>query len=492
MGEPILEARGITKKFGPVTALADISIVAHPGEIIGLIGVNGAGKSTLMNILDGVIRPTSGEILVDGEKVSFANPSDARRKGIGFIHQHSTGFDHLSVADNITILSDQHGVFSRRQARSQAQSILTRLGFGHIDVSAKLAEMTSGARQMVDIARVLADDPKVILFDEPTSSLTRQEAEKLFEVIVSLRAEGRCIFYTSHFLDDVLALSDRVTVLRDGRVVMDESHSDLKRETLVTAMLSRELSQETAKQRPTPDGPVVLKVENLVPAGRHSVSFQLRQGEVLGFWGLLGSGRTEILRTLLGLERGQVERIELTSNLGAQQETAPSELLQHVGYVTEARQRDGLLPSLPIWQNVTAASTSRFAGVAGKMRRDAEMHAADEMVEKLSIKLGSVTDPVSSLSGGNQQKVILARWLVKKPQIYLFDEPTHGVDVGAKAQIHQVIHDVVDGGASAIVVSSEIEEIFGLCDRILVLREGLFVNEFNRDVFDVQTLLAAS
>ncbi len=489
---PTLEVRDITMCFGSVTALSGVSLQAGRGEIVGLIGVNGAGKSTLMNIIDGIFTQTRGEILVGGKPVRFANPLQARAAGIGFIHQHTTCFDELSVAENISIQSDRLGRFSRSQIETEALALLTRLGVGHLDPRARLASLTTGERQLVDVARVLIDEPGVLLFDEPTSSLSRQEAAKLFEVIRSLREEGRTVFYTSHFLDDVLDLADRIVVLRDGALVMDQSREGLTREVLVSKMLSRDLAVEETRIRPEPTGPIILHVEDLCPSGGQPVSFILRQGEVLGIWGLLGAGRTEILRALLGLEKGSYRRISVTDAEGRVRELRPYDLLREVGFVTEDRHHDGLFLNLPVWKNITAGSGRRYARRLGRMVVEEERRDSDRMIRKLSVKLGALEDPINSLSGGNQQKVLLARWLVQEPRIYMFDEPTHGVDVGAKTQIHDVIHEVADAGACAIIITSEVEEMFTLADRILVLRDGAFVGEMHRRDFDQQKLLAAS
>ena len=488
----MLQAHGLGKRFGAVRALQNVDLQVHAGEIVGLVGVNGAGKSTLMNILDGVLAPSEGEILIGGEPVRFDDPLQAHRAGIGFIHQHSTSFDELSVAENVAIQADGSGRFDRRALGERAKGLLERLGAGHIDVAAKTSTLTIGERQMVDVARALAGDPKVLLFDEPTSSLSRAEAERLFEVIRSLRAEGRTIVYTSHFLDDVLALSDRVVVLRDGVAVLTATRDELSRERLVSTMLARASDTAGGVERPVPSGQPALVVRELAPAGRPAVSFTLARGEVLGLWGVLGAGRTEILRALVGLDRASVVELSLVDASGASRRLRPAQLLREVGFVTEDRHQDGLFLGLPIWQNTTFAALRRFAGALGRMRRSGEREATEVAVTRLSIKLGRIDDPVSSLSGGNQQKVVLGRWLERAPSLYLFDEPTHGVDVGAKAQIHRVVHELADAGASAIVVSSEVEEMFALADRVLVLREGRLVDELQRRDFDRARLLAAS
>jgi ABC-type sugar transport system ATPase subunit len=489
---PVLEVCGVTKRFGPVVALRDVSLRAYEGEIVGLIGVNGAGKSTLLNILDGVLSPTEGDVLIRGQTTRFDNPKQARKAGIGFIHQHSTAFSELSVAENISIQADCLGSFSRKRIEERAKALLEKLGVGHINPRRKLRTLPVGERQSVDVARALISDPPVLLFDEPTSSLTRAEAQHLFEVIRSLREDGRTIFYTSHFLDDVLDLADRVIVLRDGQVVMNADREGLTREDLVSAMLSRRLKDEVTLERPAVTGPIVLTIKDLKPEFGEPVSFFLRRGEVLGIWGLLGSGRTEIFRAMLGLDPATYSEITYSKGDGASRSMKPKAMLREVGFVTEDRHHDGLYMSLPIWQNLTSASIHAFTGLFGRMRRDDEVRAARDIARRLSIKIGDENDLVSSLSGGNQQKVVLGRWLVKAPQIYLLDEPTHGVDVGAKAQIHDIIHKVADNGSSVVVISSEVEEMFTLADRILVLRDGKFTSEMMRVDFSEQRLLSAS
>jgi ABC-type sugar transport system ATPase subunit len=490
--ETALAARGITRRFGPVTALAGVDLTLRPGRIAGLIGVNGAGKSTLMNILDGVLAPDAGTLTVRGREVRFAGPRAALAAGIGFIHQHTTTFPDLSVAENILIDQPRAGFFSAKAAAATARRLLSRLGLADLDPRSRTGDLPTGVRQLIDIARVLASDPAVILFDEPTSSLSRTEAGRLFHVIRDLRAEGRAVVFTSHFLDDVLDLADDIVVLRDGQVALAADRAGLVRADLVRAMLARELAEAEAAL-PTTPGPAILRASGLVPrrTGR-PVDLTLHAGEVLGLWGLLGAGRTEVLRALTGLDPVAGGTLALAGSDGTLRPARPAEVLAEAGFVTESRHHDGLFLDWPIWKNVTSASLPRFARPGGAMDEAAERAEAMRQTAALSVRMGGITDPVASLSGGNQQKVVLARWLTKAPRLFLLDEPTHGVDVGAKAQIHAAIRALAGGGAAVLLVTSELEEMLALAHRVLVLRDGQIVAEHQAGGYDAARLLAES
>lgn len=489
---PALMARGIDKRFGSVAALSGVDLTLFAGRITGLIGVNGAGKSTLMNILDGVLKPDGGEIAIQGRPVRFAGPRAALAAGIGFIHQHSTTFPDLSVAENILIDQPRAGFFSARASAAQARALLRRLGLEGLSTRVSVANLPTGVRQLVDIARVLASDPAVILFDEPTSSLSRAEANRLFDVIRALRADGRAIVFTSHFLDDVLELADDIVVLRDGRVALAAQREGLTRPDLVRAMLARDLA-DVGQAQSAEKGPVLLQATALRPrATGKPVDLVVHRGEVLGIWGLLGSGRTEILRAMTGLDPIDGGTLLLASDAGTLRAVRPSEVLARAAFVTESRHHDGLFLDWPIWKNVTSASLYRYTGRLGAMDEAAELAEAVRQTSALSVRMGGLGDPVSSLSGGNQQKVVLARWLAKAPPLFLLDEPTHGVDIGAKSQIHAVISNLALQGAGVIMVSSELEEMLSVAHRVIILRDGQIVGEQRAGSYQPADILAES
>lgn len=482
-----LEIRNISKVFPGVRALNQVNIQAKGGEIVGLIGVNGAGKSTLMNILGGIHPQTEGEILIDGQEVRIESPKDAEKYGIGFIHQEPVMFQHMTVAENISI-SRLHGKINYRELNETARKYLDRMGCD-INPRAKVRDLPIGERQMVEIARALSSGGKILLFDEPTASFTDAEKNRLFEVIRELKRKGSCIFFISHFLDEVAELTDRTIVLRDGRVVIEGNTAEITREQILQNMIGGKVAEMTAGKERSFDQ-VVMKVEGLTRGSKPDrVSFKLHRGEVLGIWGLMGSGRTETLRAIYGLDKPDAGSIylDLEDGRGLRRVT-PKETRELFGYVTEARHDDGCLLPWSVWENMSAPNLPSYKKKLfldyGRQRQDSE-----EYCKKLNVKTASIYTRMESLSGGNQQKVIMAKWLIRRPKVFLIDEPTRGVDVGAKAEIQKMIRKLAEEGTACLVVSSEIEEISAVCDRVIVLNRGRISGELKKSEIAKEALM---
>jgi ribose transport system ATP-binding protein len=495
-GLPKLRMSRISKQFPGVRALDDVSFEAHRGEIIGLVGVNGAGKSTLMNILGGVYQPDHGEIFVDGREVSFHSPKDAERAGISFIHQELLFFASQTVAENIFISHlFAHPVLpvfvSKSRANSEAGRILGMLG-SDISPTATLENLSVGERQIVEIARALAIGSEVVIFDEPTSSLSLKEKEILFRVVRRLRAEGKAIIYISHFLDEILELCDRFIVLRNGRVHGHGDIADVTKRHIIRMIIGKDINYDRKVDRTIAQKPV-LKITDITSGSLlKSIGFELNEGEILGIWGLMGSGRTELIRAILGLDRIDGGRIELLDK-GALTTISPAELLGHCGYVTESRHTDGLFLNEPISRNISATSLRSYVtSWLGFLDTRKESETAAEYIDLLTIVAPGHGTRVASLSGGNQQKVVFAKWLNRKARILILDEPTRGVDVGAKLEISNLIRELAAEGTSTLLVTSEIEEMISLSDRVLVLREGSVVGEVTGADINTATLMSLS
>ena len=479
-----LQLIDISKTFPGVKALDHINVEAHGGEIIGLIGVNGAGKSTLMNILGGVFEPTEGQILINGQEVHIKSPQDAEKYGIGFIHQEPVMFSHMTVAENICV-SRLNGFTNYKELNQTAEKYLKQM---HCDINPKtvVGELPIGQRQMVEIARALSSGGRILLFDEPTASFTDTEKKQLFEVIRELKAQGACIFFISHFLDEVEELTDRTIVFRDGCKVIEEMTKDITRGEILSKMIGGEVTEVSHDSAAT--GKVLMRVSNISAGSKPSgISFDLHEGEVLCIWGLMGSGRTETLRAIYGLDKLTSGEILIDKGSGLQKANA-DDIREFCGYVTEARHDDGCLLPWTIWENMTAPQLDHFK--KGLFLDKAKERAESEVFsKKLNVKTPSIDTKVAQLSGGNQQKVIMAKWLMKKPKVFLIDEPTRGVDVGAKAEIQKMIRDLAKEGSACLVISSEIEEISRVCDRVIILNRGKLNGELPRDEIDKDTLM---
>ncbi|MEO8666930.1 MAG: sugar ABC transporter ATP-binding protein [Bauldia sp.] len=474
-GAAKLRMSDISKQFPGVKALDDVSFEANRGEIVGLVGVNGAGKSTLMNVLGGIYHPDQGEIFVDGAKVAFHSPKDAEKHGISFIHQELLFFASQTVAENIFIArlfaNPSFPLFvSKRTANSEAAKYLKMLG-SDITPTTIMEDLSVGERQVVEIARALAVGSEVVIFDEPTSSLSLKEKDTLFKVIRRLKAEGKAIIYISHFLDEILELCDRFIVLRNGRIHGHGDIKDITKRDIIRMIIGRDINYERKTDRTLVEKPVLRVLGIRSGALLKDVGFELHEGEILGVWGLMGSGRTELIRAILGLDRIDGGCLEFREK-DALRPISPAELLGHCGYITESRHTDGLFLNQPIWKNVSVTALGEYESQWGFLDTGEEMGTATKYIDLLKIAAPGNATRVQSLSGGNQQKVVFAKWLNRRARILILDEPTRGVDVGAKLEISNLIRDLSREGTSTLLITSEIEEMISLSDRVLVLREG--------------------
>ena len=483
--EAHLIVKNACKTFPGVKALDNVSMEAYAGEALALIGVNGAGKSTLMNALAGEFPLDSGEITIRGKVTAIASQRDAKRSAIALIHQESVVFPTMTVAENIFINDierfRERGFIRYKKLNREAQRYLDMLGCT-VNPGELVSRITIGERQMTEMARALAQGADILLFDEPTSSLTVNEKGKLFEIIRNLKKQGKVILYITHFIDEVVEICERAVVLRDGKVtgkcMVDSTNVD----DFITMMLGSAVQRiVNEKQQPREASDEVLRVEHLRYLPRvQDVSFGVRRGEVYGIWGLLGSGRSESIRSILGLEKKDAGSIRYCPEKGARPvEIRGKELMRYSGYVTENRHFDGLFLQQPIWKNITIPNLPKFTKV---FLNESEEHAySEELIQRLEIKTVDDNVLVSKLSGGNQQKVVMARWIGVKPALFFLDEPTRGVDVGAKSAIHRIILELAEQGNTIIMISSEIEEIINLCDRVLVIRDGESIAEVERE-----------
>ncbi|BCH56835.1 sugar ABC transporter ATP-binding protein [Agrobacterium vitis] len=487
---PRLGFETISKSFPGVNALTDVSFDVAPGEIHGLLGENGAGKSTLLRILSGVFRPTSGSVFVDGEAVAFRKPLDARQAGIAMIHQELQQVPHLSVAQNMFLghsLTHMGGLFvSRREQEQRAAEALSMIDRS-IDVSAPISSLKVAQRQIVEIGRALLDKAKVIAMDEPTSSLTPSEFDRLAEVIADLSASGVSIIYVSHKMDEVFRICQRASVMRDGKLVGIVDMKATSEKQVIAMMVGRELMQETHHSFVTDQ--VRLKASNLSSATKiKNVSFTLKRGEVLGIAGLVGSGRTELLRLIAGVDRLSQGSMAIDGKT-VRLRNPRDAIAAGIGLVPEERKREGIIPLRPVSLNMALASLPSFSS-AGLIRAVKLRASAQDLLKRVNLRPFQLDRPIRLFSGGNQQKAIIARWLAAKSQILLFDEPTRGIDVGAKSEIYQLIETLAQEGHSIIVVSSELPEVIRLSDRVLVMREGQIAAEIAPDQLSESAILA--
>ena len=474
-----LEIRNISKAFPNVQALMDVSLDIRPGEILAFIGENGAGKSTLLKIINGDYQPDTGTLMIDGQKLSFSNPSQAHKAGIRVIYQEPEIVPGVDVAENIWVgeLPKRLGFIDRSKLDQLVQESLAEYGFQDVLPIQLLGdELSSAQRQLVEIMRALKSGVRVLALDEPTSSLTDDEVERLFTLVRRLRDEGVAIIYVSHRIKEILRLCDRIAILRDGNLVAVKPAAELTEDEIVRLMVGRKLS-EFIQRKPAGAGREVLKVEDLKSNWHEGVSFHINAGEVVGFAGLIGAGRTELAKVIFGempMNSGSVQVDGRETNIRRPDQA----ILNGVGFAPEDRKREGLLLVRSVIENTSIAILRQLCNFHFVNSR-LEHSIAASFVERLQVRTPSLKQEVGKLSGGNQQKVVLARWLAAKPKVLILDEPTRGIDVGAKAEIYRLIDELANEGLGIMFISSELPEILGLSDRIYVMQNGRITGELS-------------
>jgi rhamnose transport system ATP-binding protein len=487
-----LVLQGATKSFGAVTALGDGSITLQAGEAHALLGENGAGKSTLVKILGGVHHPDAGSLTIDGEPATFNGPADAQAAGVSIIYQEPSLFPDLSVAENIFMSRqprDQWRRIDRRAMEREARTIFARLGV-HLDPSRPARGLSVADQQIVEIAKALSFNARIFVMDEPTAALTTVEVLRLFEVIKTLRAQGAAVLFISHRLEEVFACCQRVTIMRDGRFVRTAPVEELTIDDIIRSMVGRDLDTLFPKTETTP-GDVVLEVQDLNSDGVfHDISFTVRAGEIVALAGLVGAGRSEVARAVFGIDK----RTSGTVKLGGRSlpnGDARAAMTAGMALVPEDRRQQGLVMDLGIDQNVALGSLSRLSRL-GLIFRSSERRLASTWAQRLQLKYGRLRNAASTLSGGNQQKVVLGKWLARDPRLLIIDEPTRGIDVGTKAEVHRILDGLVADGMAVLMISSELPEVLGMADRVLVLREGRLTAELPRAEADETSIMRAA
>ena len=473
MPDALLELHAVAKSFGAVRALKGVSFSLQPGEVHALLGENGAGKSTLIKVVTGAHQPDGGTIRIAGNEVAHLTPAKARSLGVACIYQQPALFPDLSVAENIALRLEQTPALQRvrhDERNARATELLHRIG-AEIDPQTEVRELSMPEQQLVEIACALGSGARIVIMDEPTASLTQKEQHLLFAVVCDLRAYGVGVIYISHRLEEIFALADRVTVLRDGETVGTNRVDDINETSLIKMMVGREVSHLFPPAESAP-GEVVLATRGLgcAAGGVHDITLEIRAGEVLGLAGLVGAGRTELARTLFGITPADAGEIKLGGR-SITVRSARDAVGQGIAYLPEDRRRHGVILDLPIAANVTMAiHPAIFRG--GWLRFGAEQNLTLDYIRDLAVKTAGPDAPGGSLSGGNQQKIALARWLATKPRLLILDEPTQGVDVGAKSEIHKIIRRLAKDGLAVLMISSDLPEILGMSDRIAVMRGG--------------------
>ena len=490
--QPLLQLKGIEKSFPGVKALNGASLAVYPGRVMALVGENGAGKSTMMKVLTGIYTMDAGSFQWLGKEIRFNGPKASQEAGIGIIHQELNLIPQLTVAENIFLgreFVNRIGRIDWKRMYTEADALLQRLNL-RFNSHKLVGDLSIGDQQMVEIAKVLSFQSQVIIMDEPTDALTDTETLSLFRVINELKAQGCGIVYISHRMKEIFEICDDVTVFRDGQFIAEREVSSLSEESLIEMMVGRKLEEQYPHLNQQP-GDIRLKVENLSGPGVDQVSFNLRAGEILGVSGLMGAGRTELMKVLYGALPHTAGQVWLDGKPVAPR--APQDGLENgIVYISEDRKRDGLVLGMSVKENMSLTALRYFSRHGGGLKHADEQLAVGDFIRLFNIKTPSMNQPIGLLSGGNQQKVAIARGLMTRPKVLILDEPTRGVDVGAKKEIYQLINEFKADGLSIILVSSEMPEVIGMSDRILVMHEGHLSGEFTREQATQENLMAAA
>ena len=488
MSQYVLELKGITKIFPGVKALNNVQFQLKPGEIHALMGENGAGKSTFIKVITGVHKAEEGEMYLDGKKVNFKGPKDAQNAGIAAIYQHVTSYPHLTVTENIFMGHEKKkkGIIQWKEMHEEANSYLRELN-ADFDATAEMGTLSVAQQQMVEIAKALSMKARIIIMDEPTAALTKRESEELYRIAEKLRDDGASIIFISHRFEDMYRLASRVTVFRDSQYVGTYDVDGITNADLITAMVGREIKDLFPKPK-VELGEEVLRVENLTRTGFFkNVSFAVKKGEILGLTGLVGAGRTEVVQTIFGVEHFDSGKVYLEGkevNI-----KKPIDAMKYgIGLLPEDRQKQGLILDWGIGRNITLPELASY-GKNGLTNEKKERQVAKELAERVDTKVVTVFDKANTLSGGNQQKVVVAKILSSDLKVIILDEPTKGVDVGAKAEIYEIMGELAQQGYAIIMISSEMPEILGMCDRIMIMCEGRITGELMREEADQESIL---
>jgi rhamnose transport system ATP-binding protein len=489
---PILETIAISKAFPGVQALEEVHLQLFPGEVTALIGENGAGKSTLVKILTGVYAPDSGRILLDGADVAIPNAEAAFHSGITATHQETVLFDDLTVTENVFLghsITSRFGLLDWKAMRARTKGILDELEVD-LDPDMRLRDLAIARKHLVAIARALSVDAKIVIMDEPTASLSHKEVEELYTIIAKLKREGKAILFISHKFEEIFRVADRYAVFRDGRSVGEGLVADATPANLIALMVGRTVDNIFPKAKAAP-GAIMLTVAGYChPTEFADIAFELRQGEILGFYGLVGSGRSELMQALFGITRPSKGALRLDDEVAVIRSPAEA-IARGIVYVPEERGRQGTVSALPIFQNITLPSLGRLSR-NGFLDLAREFDLAREYATRLDLRASSLTQELGTLSGGNQQKVVIGKWLATGPRVIILDEPTKGIDVGSKAAVHAFMRELTAQGTAVVMVSSDLPEILGMSDRVVVMRQGRIVGRYEREGLTAEKLVATA